>query len=112
MGKIRNLRDVGSGINKILGYDLMVPGVLFRSGALDEVADQTELPDVKTILSLRGTQDPHFGEIVRLQVAPREKMNNYVISDDVFREWIAKTLCDSVECNDMASSSSLHCREG
>ena len=90
VGKIRNLRDVGSGINTIMGYDLMVPGVLFRSGALDEVVDQSELPDVKTILSLRRTQDPDFGEIVRLQAAPRKPMNNYVISADVFREWIQR----------------------
>ena len=90
MGKIRNLRDVGNGINEILGYDLMVPGVLFRSGALDEIVDRNELPDVKTVLSLRRALDPDFGEIVRLRAAPRETMSNYDISSDVFREWIQR----------------------
>ena len=68
----------------------MVPGVLFRSGALDEVVDRDDLPHVKTVLSLRRTQDPNLGEIVRLQAAPRETMNNYVFSSDVFREWIQR----------------------
>ena len=110
MEKIRNLRDVGSSINVIVGYDLMIPRVLFRSGAIDEVVDRAELPDVKTILSLRRTEDPDFGDVLRLQAAPRDRMNNYAISDDVFREWIQRLF--HILSNETIWPALIHCATG
>jgi len=90
MQKIRNLRDVGLGINEILARPLLKTGVLYRSGAPNDVSHKNVLPKVRTIINLRRTQDPSFGHIRPLQVAPRETMNNYVFTAYVFQEWIQR----------------------
>jgi protein-tyrosine phosphatase len=98
MHKIKNFRDVGCSINEILGFNFLKPCVLYRSGALDDVSSEDDLPKVKTIVNLRREEDPEFKNIRPLKAAPLDTMNNYVITSEIFQEWIQRlynTLSDS-----------------
>lgn len=90
MSNIKNLRDVGSAINQILGENVLKEKSLFRSGELNQVQHQEELPNICTILNLRRTPDPAFTEIANVNVAPLETMNNYLIETSVFQEWVQR----------------------
>jgi len=90
MQGIRNFRDVGRGINEILGFDLLKPCVLYRSGALNDVSHEDTLPKIKSIVNLRREKDPEFKNISPLQVAPLDTMNNYIIVSEVYQEWIQR----------------------
>jgi len=110
MQKIKNLRDVGNGINEILDANILKPGVLYRSGALDDVSNRNDLPDVKVFLNLRREEDPGFEGIQRLQAAPLETMNNYTITSEIFEEWIQRlytTLANNTACPLL-----MHCTAG
>lgn len=94
---VKNFRDVGTSLNRILGAEFFKAGLLYRSGALDGITSPDELPRLRTIVNLRREEDPEFGKIERLQVAPLDKMSNYVIEAGVFAEWIQRlytTLAD------------------
>ncbi|MCI5130258.1 MAG: hypothetical protein D3904_01760 [Candidatus Electrothrix sp. EH2] len=49
------LRDVGKTVNRICGQDIMNEGLLYRGGTVNKLADESELPDVQTILNLKST---------------------------------------------------------
>ena len=87
---IKNFRDVGRTINEILGYTLLKPSVLYRSGALTDLSNGDHLPPINSIINLRREEDPEFNKIKRLQIAPSATMNNYDITSDVFQEWIQR----------------------
>ncbi|MCW5204245.1 hypothetical protein VT98_13032 [Candidatus Electrothrix communis] len=57
---IPNLRDVGKTVNIICGEEIMNEGVLYRGGTVNKLSDESELPDVKTILNLRTEADQIF----------------------------------------------------
>ena len=64
---VKNFRDVGNSLNQILGSELFKSSSLYRSGALDEISTQDNLPQLKTIVNLRREKDPDFRSI-KLQV--------------------------------------------
>jgi len=90
MSNIKSLRDVGPGINKLLGSTVLKENTLFRSGELSQVKCPDELPNINTILNLRRTPDLVLGSTSNVSVAPLETMNNYLIELDVFKEWIQR----------------------
>ena len=110
MQRIRNLRDVGCGINAILGTGLLKQFVLYRSGAINHVSNRDELPDVKTIINMRRTEDPEFEDIRQLQVTPRDTMNNYAITAEVFQEWIQRLYNTLADC--VTWPLLMHCNAG
>ncbi len=90
MTKIKNLRDVGLGINEILVESMLRQCALYRSGALPDSLQKGDLPWVETVISLRREADPELENIKQLQVAPNGSMNNYVFTAQVFEEWIQR----------------------
>jgi protein-tyrosine phosphatase len=70
---------------------------MYRSGALNDISDKDDLPKVRAIVNLTRGNDPGFVDIRLLQVAPRDTMNNYIFTSEVFQEWIQRlynTLAD------------------
>ncbi|NKB69768.1 MAG: protein-tyrosine-phosphatase [Candidatus Latescibacteria bacterium] len=106
---IRNLRDVGQGINTLLKAKVLQEGVLFRSGALDKVEDPNELPRVNTIINLRRTPDPALGRGDNISAAPLETMNNYMVEEPVFKEWIQRVFASLLRAKWPVL---LHCTAG
>ncbi len=107
---VKNFRDVGNSLNQILGAELFKSSILYRSGALDEISTQDNLPQLKTIVNLRREKDPDFRSINLLQVAPLDTMNNYIFESEIFKEWIQRlynTLADET-----IWPSLLHCTSG
>ena len=45
---IPNLRDVGKTFNRICDREIMNEGLLYRGGTVNKLADESELPDVRT----------------------------------------------------------------
>jgi protein-tyrosine phosphatase len=41
---------------------------------------------------LRRTPDPAIAGLTAMNIAPREKMNNYVYTSDAFKDWISRLL--------------------
>ena len=107
---VKNFRDVGTSLNRILGAELFRSGMLYRSGALDGIPSPEILPVLRTIVNLRREKDPEFRDIRLLQAAPIDSMNNYVFESGVFVEWIQRlytTLADEA-----IWPSLLHCTGG
>ena len=89
---IKNLRDVGYGVNEILGYTRLKQRALFRSGSIENIASTNEMPQVETVINLRRENDPVYCEIRSIQICPHSAMNNYDITSSVFRDWIGSNL--------------------
>ena len=107
---MKNFRDVGTSLNRILGSELFKSGILYRSGALDGTATPEKLPRLRTIVNLRRERDPEFRNIRLLQVAPIDSMSNYVLESGVFVEWIQRlytTLADETMWPSL-----MHCTGG
>ena len=49
---VKNFRDVGNSLNQILGAEFFKSSILYRSGALDEISTQDNLPQLKTIVNV------------------------------------------------------------
>ncbi len=107
---IRNFRDVGGSINSILEGNLLTSGMLYRGGALQERSQITDLPQIRTIINLRREPDPECTSAQHAQVAPREHMQNYVITSPVFHEWIQRLYTTVID--DAAWPLLLHCTAG
>ncbi len=93
-GALRNFRDVGYSINTILAGHVCIPGMLYRSGAIQAGSQVHHLP-LRSILNRRREPDPNCGHIHTIHVAPSASMNNYTVTSAVFHEWIQR-VCATV----------------
>jgi hypothetical protein len=94
---IKNLRDVGLNINKILGYKKINEGILFRSGSITNLSSESILPPIKSILNLKRENDPKFNDIIQTQACPNDSMNNYEIESTIFKDWIQRVFASLSE---------------
>lgn len=107
---IRNFRDVGKGVNEILGTARLKQGVLYRSGAIDSLQATDDVPKVQTVINLTRGHDPSHPDTVGLQICPRDSMNNYDIASTVFRDWIGRLFEEIVQ--DCVWPIWIHCHAG
>jgi hypothetical protein len=107
---IRNLRDVGKSINDILGYRKLNVDFLYRSGSLADFVSIEHLPSVRIVLNLTRGRDPEVFRPLGVQICPGEKMNNYEVVTDLFRDWICRLF--GFLCLNRKWPVLLHCNAG
>ncbi|MCI5136524.1 MAG: hypothetical protein D3920_15990 [Candidatus Electrothrix sp. AW2] len=107
---IPNLRDVGKTVNRICGQDIMNEGLLYRSGTVNKLADESELPDVQTILNLRTEEDHVFPSKRQLHIPAIDSAGNYLTLNGTVRGWVNKVI-ESI-CKDQIFPLLLHCTYG
>jgi protein-tyrosine phosphatase len=83
-----NFRDVGESINAHAAQRLLREATIFRGGEFSQ-PDFLEGCGVRTIVSLRSTPDPIVPGVSTLNVAPKEKMNNYLFASSIFKDWLS-----------------------
>ncbi len=104
----RNFRDIAEGVNEAASRSLLVPGQVYRSGEIHSLGFLHEM-GIRTVISLRRTPDPIAQGIEMIQIAPREKMNNYEYETAVFMEWLE---CLFVKLTEVSFPILLHCTAG
>ena len=107
---IPNLRDVGKTVNRICGQEIMNEGVLYRGGTVNKLADESELPDVKTVLNLSTEEDNVFPSKKQLYIPAIDSAGNYLTLNGTVRGWINKVVVSI--CEDETFPLLLHCRYG
>ncbi len=107
---IPNLRDVGKTVNRICGQEIMNEGMLYRGGTVNKLSDESELPDVKTILNLRTEEDHVFPSKKQLHIPVIDSAGNYLTLDGTVRDWVNKVIVSI--CEDGTCPLLLHCTYG
>jgi len=107
---IPNLRDVGETINIIYGQEIMHEGILYRGGTVNELFDETELPDVSCILSLRTGKDKRFNQKHQIHIPAVDTVENYLTSNGKVRGWANRVL--AAMNNEIAFPILIHCTAG
>ena len=83
----QNFRDVGESVNVYAAQKLLREGEIFRGGEFNQPVFLSDF-GIKTVVSLRRTPDPIISGVTTLNVAPNEKMNNYVFDSSLFKSWV------------------------
>lgn len=107
---IPNLRDVGKTVNLICGQEIMNEGMLYRGGTVNKLADESELPDVRTILNLRTEEDRVFPSKRQLYIPAIDSAGNYLTLNGTVRDWANKVIAGI--CEDEIFPLLLHCTWG
>ncbi|XCN74139.1 MAG: tyrosine-protein phosphatase [Candidatus Electrothrix aestuarii] len=107
---IPNLRDVGKTVNHICGQEIMREGMLYRGGTVNKLADESELPDVQTILNLRTEEDQVFPSKNQLHIPAIDSAGNYLTLNGTVRDWVNKVTASI--CEEGAFPLLLHCTYG
>lgn len=89
---ILNLRDVGSTINLITGQTLLKEQQLYRSGTINEVLSDSELPPVQCILNVRVGADRIFAGKKQLHIPAVDQVENYYTDNGLVRRWANRAL--------------------
>ncbi|TQV89596.1 tyrosine-protein phosphatase [Aliikangiella coralliicola] len=107
---IPNLRDVGEVVNIIYGEEVMNEGVLFRGGTVNQLFDQSELPNIQTIINLRTGPDKQFSKIRQVHIPAVDQIENYTTSNGHVRNWTNRVI-QSIIAPDMFPLL-IHCTAG
>jgi protein-tyrosine phosphatase len=105
---MRNFRDVGETINRLAARKVLRAGMLYRSGAIKDATEA--LPAAGTIINLRRQSDPKLGSAAMVQVAPAGPMNNYLVREPVFVDWIQRFYAAIAGCIEWPVL--VHCESG
>jgi protein-tyrosine phosphatase len=107
---IPNLRDVGKTVNIICGEEIMNEGMLYRGGTVNKLSDESELPDVQTVLNLSTEKDNIFPSKKQLYIPAIDSAGNYLTLNGTVRDWANKVVASI--CEDGTFPLLLHCRYG
>ncbi|MFM2476824.1 tyrosine-protein phosphatase [Celerinatantimonas sp. MCCC 1A17872] len=107
---IPNLRDVGETINILYGEEILKEGVLYRGGTVNALFDESELPQIKTMINLRTGIDKEFSTVTQLHIPAVDSVENYQSTHHKVRYWLNQVISSICETNRLPLL--IHCSAG